>query len=140
MGRRHPYQVFLAGTCVVSGLGVLLAGAVPGSIVASMPTWLGYAWAGAMLASGLLIVAAALVRTDESAMVLEQPGHGGLGLAAAAYAAAVFNFGGARGFVAGSVAVGLSLAAFWRLGVLICRYRRARAKLREQIEREDQGA
>ena len=129
--RRHPFQVLLAGMCVLGGLPVLITGAAPGSIQETLPTLLLYVWGATLVCSGSLVVGAAIIRSPVNALYLEMIAHPALALVAFAYGAAVFTAAGLRGVTGGLIIIGLGVSAGARFFQVRSTFRRVRHSVRE---------
>jgi hypothetical protein len=108
--RRHPHQVLIAVMCVLSGLPILFGGPRPGSLTAALPVVFLYVWAIVITTCGVLVVAAALVRSVINALYLEMIADLPLALILAAYAVALLSSAGLRGLVPATIVVGASAA------------------------------
>lgn len=117
VGRDRPHELLLLGWSLFSGVSYLLGAPPPGSITALMPAWEIHAWAGGLLASGLIGLVGCWWRGNHAlglglelgAMLI---GSGALLL----YSVAAFAVGGWRAtFAAGLVATWMA-ANLWRVG------------------------
>lgn len=112
--RRHPDQVLVAALLVLSGLPILGGGPQPGSVSATLPGVLVYLWAGVLVLGGLLVVAAAVVRTAEFGLYLELAAHPPIAVMLWVYAASAFVVGGGAAAVAGGIIAAIGLARTFR--------------------------
>lgn len=112
--RRHPFQVWAAGLLVVGGMPTLAGGPRPGSIDEYLPSLLVYMWAGVIVACGALIVAAALVRSQVTALYWERAAHRPLAVMCAVYSGSVIAIAGLKGAFAAGIVLGIALAAWFR--------------------------
>lgn len=108
--RRHPHQVLLAALLLISGLSILLGGPRPGSIAAVLPGLLVVVWAGTLVVGSALVVAAAVVGSEELALYLELVADLPLAIMCAVYAVAVITVAGAAGMFPASIVLGMGLA------------------------------
>jgi hypothetical protein len=107
----HPFEVFLAFLCVISGLPMLLQVTPrPNSLEALLPAWLVFTW-GVILVSGGLLTLVGTVRRSEP---WERSGVGVLGFASVAYSIAIFLAVGVGGSVAGAIVLAFGLACWFR--------------------------
>ncbi len=132
--RRHPHQVLIAGMCVVTGLPILFGGPRPGSLSETLPVILVYMWAATFVFGGLLIVAAAAVRSALTALYFELVADLPMGLTALTYAVALVTVAGTRGFASALLFTGAAAAFFVRFFQSMGAARRVRANLRRTEE------
>lgn len=114
--RRHPYQVFTAALLMVGGLPILFGGPRPGSINVYLPTLLVYVWASVIVAGGATLVAAAVVRSQVTALYLERVAHTPIAVMCVVYAGSVVALVGWRGAFAAGLVLGIAVAAVVRAG------------------------
>lgn len=129
--RRHPDQVLVAALLVISGLPIIAGGPRPGSVSATLPVPLVYLWAGVLVLCGLMVVAAAVVRSAEVGLYLELAAHPPMAVMLWVYAASAFLVGGGQAAVAGAILAAIGLARTVRTIQVF----RALVKLRKDIER-----
>lgn len=129
--RRHPHQVLIAGMCVVSGLPILFGGPRPGSLSATLPLVLVYVWAGTFALGGVLIVAAAGVRSVVAALYLELIADLPMAITALTYAVALGLVAGTRGLAVTLLFAGVSAAFLVRFHQTTRTVRAVRVALRE---------
>ena len=108
-----PRALFILALCVVSGLPLLIAGAVPGSIESQLdPFWV-IVW-GLMLTVGSLLSLVGMAWQSPTGVVTEQVGSVALGVACVVYAAAIWGATEWSGSVPEGIIIGLGGASFWR--------------------------
>ena len=111
----NPFEMFLGGLCVTSGVPFLLAVTPqPGSLESLLPSWLVFVWGVELVAGGALTVVG-VARDIRSA---ERFGMTLLGPAAIVYAIAVAATAGPTGIVAVAVILAFGCACVIRLVVL----------------------
>ena len=116
-GRDRPHELLFLGLSLLSGISYLLGAPPPGSITALMPPWEIHAWAGGLLASGLIGLVGCWWRGNHArglglemgAMLI---GSGALLL----YSVAAFSLGGWRALFAGGIGVTWMAANLLRAG------------------------
>lgn len=133
--RRHPDQVSIAALLVVSGAPILGGGPRPGSVAATLPTALVIVWAVVLTVGGLLLVAAAAVRSPEIGLYLELAAHPPLALMMWVYALSALLIGGGAATVAAAVIGGFGLARSVRTVQVF----RSLAELRRDLTRKGRG-
>lgn len=109
--RRHPYQVLVAVACCLSGAGILLGGPPPSSVASLVPAALVYLWAVSMVVAGILVLAAAVIRSAVTALYLEIAGELPLSLSALTFGIAAIVFAGSKGFSGSAILIGFGIAA-----------------------------
>jgi hypothetical protein len=109
--RRHPMQVFVAALCALSGVPILFGGPRPGSVNEALPDALVFVWAAVLVAGGLAVVVAAVLRSPVTALYFESAAELPLAIMCAVYAASVLSFGGLNALVPAAI-VSAAGAAF----------------------------
>lgn len=71
-GRHRPHELLLFALQVVLGLGYLLSVPAPQSLAALVPSWLVFLWAGGLVLSGIVGLAAAWRKQTLAALELER--------------------------------------------------------------------
>lgn len=111
----NPFEIFLGGLCVVSGLPFLLNFTPkPGSLEALLPEWLVIAWGTQLVLGGLATLFGILADREDTyrfGMTL-------LGPAAIIYAVGIVAASGAPGLVAAAITLAFGLACIVRWAVL----------------------
>jgi hypothetical protein len=113
---RHPFQTFLLGLCVISGIPLAFGERTASSISALLPGWMAIGW-GVSLSLGALV---ALVgsywprRNYATALTLERIGLVIVGPAAVVYACVIFIYGGMGGVTAGLITLAFGASAIQR--------------------------
>jgi hypothetical protein len=110
----HPFELYLAGVCVLSGVPLLIGEPAPTSIEALLPPLLVRLW-GFELLLGAGLVLFGLLRPRSR---LERVGHTLLAPAAVVYGAAIVTVVGVPGVLAGTLVAGFGLASATRGYVL----------------------
>lgn len=114
---QHPFEVFLGGLCVLSGLPLVLATQPdPASLTATLPWWIVKAWGIELTLGGALIVLGVIWPRMRYA---ERAGLTLLAPAAGLYALAIFVNVGRSGLVAASIVLAFALACLLRLAVVV---------------------
>jgi hypothetical protein len=129
--RRHPFQVFVAGLLMVSGISILAGGPQPGSLSAALPTALVYVWAAVVAAGGAMVVTAAIIK-PLPALYLEFIAHPPLAVMCLVYSTAAVFLAGGRALVPVALLFGLSLAFAIRFWQTLKTFRALRAELRRR--------
>lgn len=110
----HPYAVWGAGLCLISGLVLLIGGPRPNSMEALMPTAYVYVWGASLMTGGALLIAAYFIRELLLAILCERAGCMLLATATLVYAgAAVVVVGASAAFPVGMTAA-FGAASTWR--------------------------
>lgn len=110
----RPFELYVAGLCVLAGAPLLGGAPSPESIDALLPLFLVRLW-GFELMVGAVLVSAGLLypRTH-----LERLGHSLLAPAAVTYGVAIVTVVGMKGIIAAAITIGFGLAAATRAMVL----------------------
>lgn len=112
--RRHPFQVLIAAILLTNGIVILSGGPIPGSVDAIMEPWIVTGWALGIAVGGGLLVIAALLRDELTALLFEYVAAFPLFLLCVAYSVSVYVFAGGRGATIGSLILGLGVACLIR--------------------------
>jgi hypothetical protein len=136
-GRRHPYAVWVAIICVLSGASIILGGPQPSSLDAQLPRQFVYAWGGLLLTGGGMLVASNIIGDLLLAMLVERVGSVLLGGMCAVYGVAAFTFVGSVAAFPASLAAAFGVAAFWRVAQITLQLRRYREVLHQLQQRRD---
>jgi hypothetical protein len=113
---RHPFQTFLLGLCVISGVPLAFGERTASSISALLPGWMAVGW-GVSLSLGALValVGSYWPRTSyATALTLERVGLVIVGPAAVVYACVIFIYGGWGGATAGLITLAFGASALQR--------------------------
>jgi hypothetical protein len=111
----YPFDIFLGGLCVLSGIPLLLAYTPqPDSLEALLPTWLVFAWGAELVVGGGTLV----VGTVREWRTLQRFGLVLLGPAAIVYAIAIVFTAGRSGLVAAAIVLAFGLACLIKLVTL----------------------
>ena len=109
--RRHPHQVFIAAFAVLAGLPILVGNPQPGSLNATMPSWLVFVWAATLALGGAAVLAAAVVRNEVHALYLEASAHLPLALVALTYCAALVGLAWPASIAPAAIVAGFGCAS-----------------------------
>lgn len=112
--RRHPHQVLVAAVLVAAGLPVIVGGPRPGSLAAALPAVLLAIWGTVLVVGGLLVLAAAVVRSALTALYLERAADLPLAVMCVVYGGSVWIAAGPRGWTAAVITLGFAAAFGWR--------------------------
>jgi hypothetical protein len=108
----HPFDIFLGGLCVLSGVPLLLAYTPqPDSLEALLPTWLVFTWGAELVIGGAALVAGVVWEWR----TLQRFGLVLLGPAAIVYAIAIMLTAGRSGLVAAAIVLAFGLACLIKL-------------------------
>lgn len=124
-------QVLVAVMLLLSGLGILVGGARPGSVNTALPAPLLMLWAAVLTAGGALVVLAAVV-PPLMALFFELAADPPLAVMCLVYAASVFMVAGWRA----AVPVALVTAVAFAFAVRAVQVWRTIRAVRRQISRE----
>jgi hypothetical protein len=113
-GQRHPYAVWTAGLCCLSGTFILFGGPQPTSLDSVLPRGFVFAWGFFLAAGGGVLLWGNLVRDRFVAMLLERAGSILLGGMCLVYSGAAFSYVGSLAAFPGSLAGALGVASLWR--------------------------
>lgn len=103
-------QVFVAALLALSGWPILLGGPRPGSLAAALSPTFVMVWAGTLVAGGVLMVLAAIVRGPLLGVYLELLSAPSLALLLFAYGQAALYAVGTKAIVAVALCLGLAAA------------------------------
>jgi len=139
VGQRHPYAVWGAAVCALSGLGITLGGPQPNSIDATLPTAFVHIWGAILLLGGAALLISNIIRDPVLAILLERVGSLFLGGMCIVYSVAAFALAGAIATFPGSLAAGFGIASLWRVWQITARLRRFRTYLHQLSDQDDSG-
>jgi len=133
--QRHPYAVWGAAVCVLSGATILFGGPEPNSLNALVLVW------GVMLTiGGALLLLSNLIRDPLWTLLLERLGSGLLGAMCLIYTVAALVYGGAVAVFPASLAAAFGIASLWRLWQITKRLHRYLAIVRRIQHVEERRA
>lgn len=112
--RRHPHQVFIGALCVVAGAPAITGRTHSGSLAATLPAWLIVVWSVVLVAGGVLVVLAAVVRSSLRGLYLECVAHLPLAIMTLAYGYALISVNGAKAIPSAAIVFGFGVAEFAR--------------------------
>lgn len=116
-GRHRPHEMLFLALSVLLGLAYTLAAPPPQSHAAEMPPWLVHVWAGGLLLSGVVGLAAILVPFRVERALLLELGAMLVGAGALVVTtAAVFAYAGWSGLLGGGFSAAWALANLARAG------------------------
>lgn len=125
----HPFELFIAGLCVVAAIPLLAGAPAANSVERLLPEFLVKVWGSELVVGGVL-VAYGVFRPRTH---WERIGHQLLAPAALVYSLCIITVLGIGGIVAASIVLGFSLACFMRAAVL----RIAESVIRASIDPDD---
>jgi hypothetical protein len=137
-GRRHPYAVWVAIICVLSGASIVIGGPQPASLDAQLPRHFVYVWGWLLLVGGGMLVAANIIGDLLLAMLVERLGSVLLGGMCAVYSIAAFTYAGSIATFPASLAAAFGAAAFWRVAQITLLLRHYRTVLVQMQQRRDE--
>jgi hypothetical protein len=121
----NPFETFVAGLCVLSGVTLLAGGPRPASLESLLPAWLVVAWACMLVVGGGLVGLGLSLRR----VLWETVGLQLLAPASGAYSLAILTVTGWGGLAAASPLLGFGLACAARIYSLRLLHRLTRAAL-----------
>lgn len=110
---RHPFQFWVALACMVSGAASLFDSR--SRINELLPPWAVAIWAVTVMLSGLLTAAGAFWRDRVFGLLLERLALTGVSLTMAVYGVSIGYVMRSSAVIASSLAIGIAIAAAWRL-------------------------
>jgi hypothetical protein len=137
-GRRHPYAVWVAIICILSGLSIIIGGPQPASLDAQLPRHFVYVWGWLLFVGGSMLVAAHVIGDLLLALLLERVGSLLLGGMCAVYSIAAFSFVGALATFPAALAAAFGVASFWRVAQITLQLRHYRDVLVLVEKRRDE--
>ena len=110
-------QLFIMVLCLLASVPILLGQApAPGSIDATMPSWMVRSWSATLLIGALVVIIAYLIADRVTSIIVEQFGSVCLGAAATLYGVAIFllqyDKGGA---ISAAIILGFAAARFFQV-------------------------
>lgn len=124
---RHPFQTFMLGLCVISGVPLFAGHETAGSIEATLPDWLAVAWGVALFGGALIAMLGTYWRGEvDTALMLERMGLDLTGIAAVCYTSAIVIVAGVPGLVAAAIVLGFATACLRRARDVAAMFSRAK--------------
>lgn len=112
---RHPFQTFMLGLCVISGIPLLAGRETAGSIDATLPDWLAVGWGICLFGGAVTALVGTYWRGEiDTALMLERMGLDLTGTAAVCYTAAILIVASIPGVVAAAIVLGFATACLRR--------------------------
>jgi hypothetical protein len=112
---RHPFQVAITATCLLSSIVILVTGSYPPSFVRGMPPGFVNIWLYVLSVDAVLTLMGIYWRGKlTSALLIEAGGVIGIAATTAVYSVVMATFSGLNALGAGGFITGISIACWWR--------------------------